>query len=203
MLSQPVKTWNKPIALQTVVPSLLAMLLSETRQIFSHLDIKKINWTKIYLMWCRLSLPSGTWYAQSPVTEMWTVPFLFSECVKNACPSHHPPHKPATLATRTTLMLSKWKFSARKLKMWEGYLPQPKLCYRTLQEVPTKPAYGMLRTYRKCQYPTRHCMGGWWDGKLVPIWVTIPLAKDEFNTEGRFRRGSPWPRCGKLSNHSR
>ena len=31
-----------------------------------------------------------------------------------------------------------------------------------LKEAPNKPAYGMLRTYRKCQYPTWNCMGGWW-----------------------------------------
>ena len=38
---------------------------------------------------------------------------------------------------------------------------QLKLCYSTLKEAPTKTAYGMLRTYRKCQYPTWNCMGGW------------------------------------------
>ena len=41
---------------------------------------------------------------------------------------HNLAHKPATLATQTTLMLSEWKFSVIKLKTWEGYLPQPKLC---------------------------------------------------------------------------
>ena len=31
-----------------------------------------------------------------------------------------------------------------------------------LKEASTKTAYGMLRIYRKCQYPTGNCMGGWW-----------------------------------------
>ena len=43
-------------------------------------------------------------------------------------PQYNLAHKPATLATQTTLMLSEWKFSVIKLKTWEGYLPQPKLC---------------------------------------------------------------------------
>ena len=60
-------------------------------------------------------------------------------------PQYNLAHKPATLATQTTLMLSEWKFSVIKLKTLEGYLPQPKLCTdHSCWQPPFTPIQGSL-----------------------------------------------------------
>ena len=70
MLSQPVKAWNKPIALQTVVPSLLAMLLSVTRRIFFP------AWSEIQMFAAELTLIVCWKFARSitttSVSPVWT-----------------------------------------------------------------------------------------------------------------------------------